>query len=405
MFIISCFKHNFISMYNITSISDFHQNITEITDYYDRTTQHDWIIPVSINIVLLCCTSFLLISIVDHGIKTKKWLQIQMSDSDKLNAGLVYSSLILCAIMCLLHYIASLAYLNLGFSLAEAELCDSISDVEHCFYVLALFQVELFMWFRQRAFYSNQMFQVHFSKTIRCISFLSIFVISTFSLVALIFVVLPNDHVANNGCKFTPEKNAGNDFLRTYVISSIFMAVIGQSVLVGLLLFALRQTNKRMVDKVKPISSNCTACCLTNCTRGEQNVVKETTPAVSEAPDTIPSLNFERSKSFRSSQSMVKRIMKKTLTFSIVSITADILVAIMTFCITNPKEHRELVIAMEDINAFFNLLFILFSFVQWKEIVLSPFTSGKKEDVNKSINAHQSVTDLTKQPIGLIMSS
>ena len=365
---------------NNTSV--LNQNKTT-TDYYDRTAHHDWILPVTINIVLLCATIFLLISIVHYGRKTKKWRQIQTSDSDKLNAGLVYTTLLMCAALCLLHFLASLAYLNLGFNPGEEEICDSVSDVEHCFYVLALFQVELFLWIRQWAFYSNQMFQVHFSKTIRCISFLSIFVISTFSLVALIFVIIPNDHIAKNGCKFKRD----NDFLPIYVFCSISMVVVGQSVLLGLLFHALRQTNKR-ISKKPATSPTCATCCIPAAT------LDKPTP---EESDEKVSPAITKSRRYRSSSSMVKRIMKKTLIFAVLSVTADIIVAVTTYYITDPVEHRELVIVMEDINAFLNLLFILLSFVQWKDIVVSPYKSYiKSDDMNRSIRsifAHHSITD------------
>ena len=360
--------------------SNSKENVTEYNNY-DRTNQHHWILPVTISIVLFCATLFLLISIVHYGMKTKKWRQIQRYDSDKLNAGLVYSTLLLCAVVCLLQYAASLAFLNIGFRSGEDELCDAVSHVEHCFYFLTLFSVELFLWLRQRAFYSNRMLNVHFSRTIRWVSFLSIFVISTFSLLALVFETLSNHHVTNKGCKFKPN----NRFLTPYVIFSICMVVFGQSVLIGLLFHALQQTNKPDVRETM-LCKYFASCCSSNTNRKAANSASPTNPVDSGIPSRLTS-PASSNRSRTKSSIVVKQILMQTLIFAIISVITDIIVAITTYYITDPEEHRELIIIMEDINAFFNLFIILLSFLQWKSIVISPYRRKENENTRVSVKS------------------
>ena len=362
-------------------------NSGNLSSKYDRTTQHDWIIPMAVNIGFFILSCWMLVAVIYYGIKTKKWRHIQVSNPDKLNAGLVYSSLLLCTVMCILHYLTSIAYLNIGFYEGEDELCDSISDVEKCCFFLVLFSVQLFLWFRQRAFYSNYMFNVHINKVIKSISFLSIFVIITFGVLTWIFITIPNDNFSSSkGCYFKPNDNS----LPTYIFLSVSMVVIGQGVVLALLIHALHQS--RMPGSEKTTIS-CLPCIC--CKQGINNAAPRSSAvryAVSRNDSGLNKSNLvtvstvsKRGGSCARADIMVRRIIKKTLIFAIVAMLVDIMVIVMTYSITNPQEHRELVIVSEDVSAFLNFVFILLSFVQWKDIATSPCRSFEQSKVTTSV--------------------
>ena len=99
--------------------------------------------------------------------KQKKWSKTHASNEEKLSAGLVYTSIVICAVACLLRCIATLFYFNIGYSYNEDRLCDILSDFTSTLYTFVLFSSVLFSYSRQRLFYSNRMLNVNHSKAVR----------------------------------------------------------------------------------------------------------------------------------------------------------------------------------------------------------------------------------------------
>ena len=176
--------------------------------FYDHTTHLDWLISILINVFFMTSTAWVLVSLVHFGIKTGKWKQIQQNNKEKLNAGLVYSSVVGCATTCLVYYIFSNIYLNSRFNSSQDWLCDVTYDAGVLLYFIVLISLGLFLWFRQRAFYANRMYNINFSKTVRVFSFISIFLIFICSIVAMFLYVMTQQSVATSrGCTLLPSKS------------------------------------------------------------------------------------------------------------------------------------------------------------------------------------------------------
>jgi len=129
----------------------------------------------------------LFISLLHFGIKNKKWRYVKNKyvDTRALNSGLVYGSVIACAVMCIIKYITSLALTNFGFRENEDNICDSLTDSTYDIYALVLFFVYFYLWSRQRAFYANQILNVNYNKLIKLFSYS----LNAFVFVYVIFVV------------------------------------------------------------------------------------------------------------------------------------------------------------------------------------------------------------------------
>ena len=64
-------------------------------DYFHEVT---YILAVSINATLIALSLWILFSLVHFGVKTGQWSGRQKRNADKLNAGWIYTSVIVCAI-------------------------------------------------------------------------------------------------------------------------------------------------------------------------------------------------------------------------------------------------------------------------------------------------------------------
>jgi len=113
-----------VEMQTIQSFSTIYdENTTQQNIPFDRTTELDWIFPVLVITTLIIVYFWFLFSLIHYGIKHKMWRQTR-NKSDVLNTGLVYGSVIGCAVACIFRLVISLILLNIGFTNVENGLCD-----------------------------------------------------------------------------------------------------------------------------------------------------------------------------------------------------------------------------------------------------------------------------------------
>ena len=354
---------------------------------YNHYTQLDWLIPISLNIFFMTSTGWILVSLIHFGIKTGKWKQIQRNKEDKLNAGLVYSSVVGCAIICLVYYIFSNIYLNSGFDKSQNWLCDVTYDASVFLYLSVILSVFLFLWSRQHAFYANRMYNVNFSKTVRVFSFISIFIILIGEIPTMTLYVVTQQSVATSrGCKVLSSNGSGTVLLLLVTVVRISLELV----LSGLFLNALRQTKRKHKNQSLCcfiVRKFCCLKCVTNVVVSTRNVLQfESKPVAGNSSNTltnktvssttndvisIPPRRQSKRKSFKN---VVRRILRKTIVFQILSFSADILLfnSKALFFSGTVKYHRRYLITIADTNVLLNLLLVLFSFVGWKRMMMSP---------------------------------
>ena len=316
------------------------ENLSSISDY-NYLEQVDWIIPVTINVVLTILTAWMLISLIHYGIKTGKWRALHIkSMSEKLDVGFIYTSVVVCAVICLNRLAISLAFMNVGFNDDQDGLCESVADASYWAYGLVVYVVIYFLWFRQRVFYTNRMMNVNYGIPIRFVSFSSIIFLSVFGLFVLIYNTFPKNYYASHqGCIYKPTDT--NPI--TFWILAIAIIMCSHLCMLGLLVFALLQTlqvQKKFFSKVEPAGRN-------------------------ENGSSRKSGKFSTTK-------QIKLILQKTLAFSIISIACDIFIQMFAEYIVPIDGHRRLSYMVFDLNAFLNLVFVILSFVRYKELLLSP---------------------------------
>ena len=285
-----------------------------------------WVFPVAINFLLAISALWVLVCFVHYGIKTGKFRCFQNRNSaEVLNSGAIYISVVVCNVTALFYYVIAQIYMNFNFKNREG-LCEVLADAGFVAYGLVLISVSLFLWTRQRAFYSNGMLNASYSKPVKFLSAMSIVFILACGFIALLTNILPKNREWNekSGCVYISNEK----YRPVQVISIVFTIILGQGTLLGLFVHALTKIRKN----------------------------KRSTS------------NNEKS---RSSQ-MIERTMTKTVFFAVVSTTFDVLIQFLVHYISKKNGHRRYVITVTGVSAFFHLLSLILSFNQFKEILIFP---------------------------------
>ena len=345
---------------------------------YDHRKQFDWIFPIFCNVIFLATGIWILVSLVHYGITTKQWqLRSSRRDSDKLNAGKIYSSVIVCAVLCDIYFIVNLLYTNLGFELNNNKLCEYLGDTSSALYAVCLLSVQTFLWLRQRAFYTNRMLNVNYSKPVKVISFLSIIVIFLFGVAVIIFFIYPDDHKSSpDGCTYD------SDMPLEYTVIILLVILICQITLLSLFVYALRQSKHDNHPTFSFVIKDYCCCKPQAIEELPENANKRTNSvdAISSnfttttSSSTIsPAFPVTPTSQHRTSNSKAVRIIiRKTLVFAFISILADVFIQIVIQFITGPDSHRRYPVLIGNVNTFLNLLFVIFSFAPYREMLTSP---------------------------------
>ena len=320
----------------------------------------DWIIPTIIHILLIFAILWILICLIFYGVKTKKWVRSKRNKTDQMNVGIIYSAVVACAMASLLYTATNLVYSNIGFQDQLSDLCDSMADIVVVLYGFVLFSVGAFLWFRQRVFYNNFLLKADYNKIIRVFSSSSIIFIFGGGIGALVVNTLPDNHIGSaDGCLYRPD-----DSLRVvYWISIIAALVFGQATLLGLFIYALKQSNDSgiTVNSLAKEKSNVPPQCNSN--HDDDNNISH---------HNCSQTNYESSDAQVHNQTKtVNKIMKKTFIFALLSTFLDIFGQIFIHYITDPDGNRRTSIAVGSVNAFLNLLLLVLSLVKYKEILTS----------------------------------
>ena len=193
-----------------------------------------------INVALLLSTSWILISLIYHGIRSGKWRKIyQNSNPDKLNRGIVYSSVVVVAIICLLHLSFSLAFVNVEFNDKKDELCNFMGDITYFLYGLTILASLTFLWIRQRIFFNHRILNATYSKPVKLFSISSIVVIYGSGIAMGRYWV--NHFSSPNGCGW--ELNLKYHVIPVFFAFLILSSSFGQFAHLCLFVHALRATN------------------------------------------------------------------------------------------------------------------------------------------------------------------
>ena len=300
-----------------------------------------------------------------YGIKTKKWRQAHCNQ-DVLNSGSVCCTVIVCAVACIIRYLVSLAYMNVGFNHYTNELCDSLSDASYVSYAFVICAGASFLWSRQRAFYAHRLLNANYNKGIIFLSFISIAFIVGYGIFAVVLNTLPSNHVATGqGCIREIESNDNNKM--NWVAAAAGTAFYNL-ILLGLLSYALTHTGMQGHNTENP--NNTVNAKKRVHSEQESSVLSEQCSSYSHCQST--SVSNIKSHTKRSSTAKIRFILKKTVIFAVISILVDVVLQVFSNYIENFSGHRRYINLVFDVSTFLNLVFVIFSFAVYKEMMTSP---------------------------------
>ena len=342
-----------------------YQNSTAATinftsnDYNEQTVGIGWIIFTFIYIIFILAGLWTLVSLIVFGVKAKKWSHNQINEPEKLNAGIIYTFTIACTLTCICTYVSAIVSLNVGYDEQQDEVCDTVADIYAIFYLMVLLSVNSFLWFRQRVFFTNQMLNIEFTKPIKVFSHSSIFVIYIGGMTSLILASIPNDMIASiDGCVYEPDET----FRAPSFILGTAVMMFGQVSLLSLFVYVLIKNSN--------ISLNDFCKCLKHKDKAKRFGGK-TSSSFNASPSMLSSTVSNSTKCKLKSSEIVKTIIKKTFLFAVSGFTADLIYFVASFYFSKTAQQRKFVELAGTVDVSLNLIFVLLSFAQWKQMIFS----------------------------------
>ena len=338
-------------------------------DYFHEVT---YVLAVSINATLIALSLWILFSLVHFGVKTGQWSGKQKRNADKLNAGWIYTSVIVCAIMAIIRFITSQVAHNVGFGKNEFSICEKINDALFMEYACVLLCSFVFLWLRQRIFFTNKMLNFGYSKILKVLSGSSIFILLGAGLGVTFVNTIPTNYPSSPiGCRYDSASESLNAW--SWALCAI-IPVIGQVLMLLLLVYPLAKN-------IDGLQQSC--FCFTGQTDNSPNHTSSpslSSPSRSKAGSDlrnkqiilkpISGLQFTK----RSSDT-VKKIIIRTVVFGFIAVFTDIsLIVFPATSILNQENPRlrRVTVTLYDMNVFLNLMLVVMSFVTWKKMMTSP---------------------------------
>jgi len=391
------------------NFSNISGNATD--EFWNRVS---WIAAVSINAVLTAVTMWILFSLIHYGVRTGKWSGAQKRNADKLNAGWVYSSVLACAVISIIRYMTSQIVFQIGFGETKDhdQACESVNDLLFVEYSLVLFSTYIFLWLRQRTFYTNEMFNINYSKSLRILSASSILILLLAGLGVVIINTLPSNYSSTpHGCIYDPESVALD--ISSWAACAAVL-VVGQVLLLSLLIYPLaknlndehclkqiccflcimKEEQKKIRQQLPNSASPSKSSIGSNETSGHTTVVHSISGSESPLRISTPKPKKKRTTKRKSSVA-VKRIMFRTLVFGVLAVFTDLfLISVLSTNVINNSDPvlRRVATTLYDINVFLNLMLVIMSFMTYKKMLLSPCKSKIRREEPSSRTTYGSST-------------
>ena len=309
-----------------------------------------------------------------YGLTSGKWRGQSTSQVDKLNAGVVYTFLIVCAVMCIGRYISNQIYMNVGFDYNNDTLCEAAGDAAFAFYVLVIASVFLFLWFRQKAFYTNNMLAFKTTKFTRALSYSSSFLITVSALPYVFYTTARNAfETGPTGCAHKIDSNLKEYFW----IYAAFLIVLSQLLLLCLFIYPVLQIGRDSKPSIIQKRSSSINSFATTPFDKKKNITSCSELSKNDSRSSA-SLHRVSSSVVRPPGDKIKLIIRKTLFFAVASTLLDVIVSIMSYFVFPNKSNRRYPNMLVDMAVFCNLLFLVLSFSTYKRMLTSCITSSQQ---------------------------
>ncbi|CAK8684817.1 unnamed protein product [Clavelina lepadiformis] len=365
---------------NVYNINDFSLNAdTSNVTLPPKAERLDWILPEVINVILIVLTLWIIISLVHFGFRSGKWKKTTRNDQ-KLDGGLIYSSVILCAFCVLLRLANDQIAFHVGYSDSkyDQKLCEIVFDGLIIMYCLVVFSVYIFLWLRQRMFYTNDMLQLKYNRFIKVASLISLPLMCLCTISVILVMTLSIKHPPSaSGCQWIPTEGGVPSVY--WVTACVAIITFGQVMMLGLLIYPLQASQRKM--KLLSCSCNCfkkkrspetstSHIVLNNGPESFVSVKSDNSNLVVDCATPIRRCDGQRkSKTFQS----VRKIILRTTVLAVISISLDACLLIYLYLEMENGKLVRIGMILYDTNSFLSLIFVICSFTAYKNMLCSPF--------------------------------
>ena len=241
--------------------------------------------------------------------------------------------------------------MSIGFN-GEDELCEAFGDLMGCAYGFAYLSLVMFLWLRQRVFFTNQMLSVKYSKRVRWFNAISIVIIYLAGGAIALFLIIPNNQKSGpNGCLYTLSTE-----LQISSISSFAYVMFSNLSLVALFVYAIVRSGKQMSLKNKCFSRTFCLCCLLSSKKEDKDDDETYSTSIAHAHD---------------DRNTVHKILTETFAITMVTLLMDVIFQTYVFYLADQDSHRRFSILFGSVHLFFRLTLVVLSPTSFKKMLSS----------------------------------
>lgn len=347
--------------------------------------------------IIVVISLWILASMIQYGRLKGKWKT--NSRRGEMNGRIVFTSAVVALAFTFPRYLMDQVLFNAALIENNIVWCEVIMDISNSTYFVAMYPIYLFLWFRQRTFYSHPAMSRLTGKVVRGISWLTFAALSIGAIGVGSLFVFPEEYTSVSGqCVLIEVSNLNEEqqiiFFGSYYILFAFL-VVAQFSLLGLFLYPMKRSNA-IGKQSRRQSSNTTIMTSTN-----ENSETEA-PKPRRRPTRIhcciniirdAGKRFSEKGSSRKKIGSVERAIRRSVVCSIFSVASDLIAfAVVTLAVPNCVP-RVLTNAIYDLAMFVSVLCILATFETYRDILTVFWHRG--EGTERFFNSAGSSKDTT----------
>nr|XP_026690330.1 uncharacterized protein LOC113474232 [Ciona intestinalis] len=347
-----------------------------------KTRQVSFIIPLTIECIIVTCCSWLAVALIIHGVKTNRFKRQSGND---LNGGIVYNLTVVSALTLLGRCCCSIIAITLppyrpGFD----EECERAVDAVVVFYLIALVPVYLLLWFRQRSIYAHPLMSSSRNKFIILLSWSSIVFLLGAGLSTVLASTIPKFQKSNYfGCE-----NISRDWTNT---AGAVIATFGQLMLLFLFIIPLRRNLQNCWSfffcyKAQINSESRTGSSLQVVKVNDNNSIHG---FIGTSSCTIVSTHVEiKSSTNVPINKKILRIIQRSTVLATICILTDITAMVLTTYALPNDSTRNYAYSIYDVALFSNVICIILSFENYNTMIFpcAIEDATSKEHFSPSVN-------------------
>ncbi|XP_078483414.1 uncharacterized protein LOC144743464 [Ciona intestinalis] len=336
-----------------------------------KTEQIQFIVPLTIDAIIVSCTLWLVVRLIYHGVRTNRFRQRHQAD---VNGGILYSFVLLSAVMLLGRCCCSI----LGISLPPYKpvydmQCDRLFRSDNAIQVATFGSIFSSLWLRQRALYANPLMEQSQSKLVLTLSRFSVLLIPVAAVSFTIYFLVSDStgfRSSYSGCIYVGSSDA--------VVAASIVIISLQLALLVLFIIPLRR-HLNICGKFSSFRKVIMPC--VNKQESDTSSSSQAGHVTDSSGEIVPpeatiQIETNPSKNLPTNFKII-RMLKRLTIVTAVCVATDVLATILVaIIIGNHESFLNFGFVIYDLSLLINVISVIVSFNDYKTI-LFPCASTK----------------------------